>query len=310
MTQPRRDEATAQARERLGAALRRARGAAGVSTRQVPKGRSGTFYTSSHISLVESGSTAPSLELVNEYVAFGGDSAELRALYQQAEAAVAAADRRRRQGMDARDVRPPREGAAVNDRDEVRQHYVVVANEVRYLFDPDATIREVDCVTRLRAKTPGVRLYAAGYSYPADKRPGVLLIEPLEGATLDHLRESETGMITAYLKLSRDIDPSDPEPFTFSFRLHVDSAVRAEPRLRYFADVGIERLALGAQFPPEAEPKDLWWFGASDPVEAENRRPGRDLAHDGEGRYERIFNELVPTWCYGFAWSWDTPQGT
>ena len=58
MTQPR-DDATRQARERLGAALRRVRRAAGVTTRRVPKvGGSDTFYTSAHISLVESGATA------------------------------------------------------------------------------------------------------------------------------------------------------------------------------------------------------------------------------------------------------------
>jgi hypothetical protein len=93
-------------------------------------------------------------------------------------------------------------------------------------------------------------------------------------------------MIAAFLKLDRDLYPDDPEPFTFSFRLDVDSANRALPRLRYFADTGTER------------------------VEVENRRPGHELMHDGNGLYERTFDELVPTWCYGFAWSWDTPQGT
>lgn len=310
MTQPR-DDATRQARERLGAALRRVRQAAGVTTRQVPKaGGSETFYTSAHISLVESGATAPSLDLIEGYVRIGGDSAELRSLYHQAEAAATAADRRRRLGDSTPEPLPPRDGASVEDRDEVQRHYVVVAQEMHYRFNPDGSIQDCRALVRVRAKSPAVRLCYVGFIYPADQRPGVLSIEPGDGVTLDHLRESETGMIAAFLKLDRDLYPDEPEPFAFSFRLDVDSANRALPRLRYFADAGTERLVLSAEFLPEAEPKDLWWFGARDIVEVENRRPGHALMHDGNGLYERTFDELVPTWCYGFAWSWDAPQGT
>jgi hypothetical protein len=265
----------------------------------------GEFYSSAHISLAEAGKAAASPELIAAYVRIGGDAAELRSLHQLAEAATRAAGRQRRQGggPDPDSVRPPQEAKSVVDYEEVRAHYVVVAQEIHYRFNPAGAIADSRCVIRLRAKAPGVRLYYQGFTYPTDQRRGVLTVEPLAGLTVDDVRESDTGMIATYFKLDRDLGPDEADPYTVAYRIRVDSPVRATPRLRYFAAPGIERLVLKAEFPPEADPAVIWWFGARDIVEAEHRVPGRELQPSPSG-YERTFDDFVPSWCYGFAWNW------
>jgi hypothetical protein len=118
------------------------------------------------------------------------------------------------------------------------------------------------------------------------------------------LRESETGAVAVYFELDRELNPGDSEPMSASFRVLINSQVRALPRLRFFADSGTERLTVAAEFPPPVNPTALWWFAAADPIDAEYRAHGREVAPVGGGRYVRTFNDLVPTWCYGLAWTW------
>lgn len=298
-----RDDPILEARTRLGQALRRVRERAGLSTRQVPKAEPGKFYSSTQISQVESAKAVPSPELIDAYVAFGGDAPHLRALYQQAAAAANAAARRRRAGA-AAETLPPRDAKQVVDRHEVQEHYVIVSAEAHYRFSPVGSIVEVDCVARLRAKAPGVRLAYGGFTYVVEQRTGVLSVEPVSGATVADLRESDTGAMGFYWELDQDLHPSDPEPHTVAYRVFVDSTIRSLPRLRFFADVGTERLTVSAEFPREVEPAALWWFAAVDPIDAEYRVHGRELTVDETGRYRRTFDDLVPYWTYGLAWRW------
>lgn len=303
---PRRSRAPiSEAHARLGAAMRKARETAGLSTRRMPKDESGDFYSSGHISLAEAGAVAPSLELVDTYARVGGGMAELRSLYQQVTAATRMAGRRRRQGseLDA-GAWPPRDALATLDRHEVQEHYVVVSQEAQYSFTGTGAIRALVCTVQLRAKVPGVCLYHAAFAYPTDQRAGVLTVEPIFGATVADLRESVTGAVALYLRLDRDLHPDDLHPYFLSFRVRVGSRMRAAPRLRYFAGVGNERLVVRADYAPAAIPAAIWWFAAADVVDAELRLPGRELEPTDGGSYERTFDRLVPSWCYGFAWNW------
>ena len=305
-------KALSDAHARLGRALRATRTRAGVSTRLVPKNQlEQPYYSSGHISLVESGATAPSPELIEAYLGMPGcDSTEIHSLYEQMQAAPRDAGRRRRQGGgDDAAPRPPHDMSEVDSRHDVQQHYLVVSTKASYRFGPAGAIRDVVCTVTLRARAPSVRLYYSGFSYPADQRPGVLRIEARSGASLTAVQESPSGAVGAYFELDRELSPDDPAPHTVVFAVVVNSEQRAAPRLRYFAASGTERLILRAAFEAPAEPDSVWWFSVPDVVDAEHPVPGQDVPRGPAGVHERRYERLVPGWCYGFAWAWDSPSG-
>jgi hypothetical protein len=297
-----------EAHVRLGLALRTARTRAGISTRRVPKDPlGGAYFSSGHISQVEAGATAPSPELIEAYLAMpGSPAAEIRPLYEQMLAATREAGRRRRGGGGGGGSHPvpPQDPAEVTSRHDVQQHYLVASTEAHYRFGAGGGISEVLDTVTLRAKTPGVRLYYTGFSYPADQRPGVLRIEAVSGATVVATQESSSGAVGSYFRLDRELSPHDPDPYEVRFRVAVDSSARAAPRLRYFAFGGSELFVLRAGFTPPAEPGSVWWFAVPDVVDAEHPAPGQHVDRGPGGRFEHRFERLVPGWCYGFAWAW------
>jgi hypothetical protein len=290
---------------RLGNALRRARVAAGLSTRAVPRpGTGGTCFSSAHISLIERGHTAPSPELVEAYRLFADNPGELDALYEQLKAAVERAGRQRRHGKAAAGPAPPTRLTASLGPKDVERHYLVESSDTRYEFTSTGAIAEVSTRVMLRAKAPGVRLCCAAHQYAADRRPGVLRIDKVEGGTLVESRESDVGALQSFFELDRELSPADPEPYPFAFRLSVTSTERAEPRLRFYPDQGNRRLLLQASFPAEARPQRLWWFAGSNPVHAEYPTAANVLSPSADGTYRFGFEDLVSGWCYGFGWSW------
>jgi transcriptional regulator with XRE-family HTH domain len=289
---------------RLGQELQRIRKGAGVSTRQVRKSHSSQeHFSSGHISLVENGRTVPSPELIDAYAELAGESTRLRALYAQMLAAAASAARQRRGGTEQSESPAPQTLAEVTAREEIQQHYVVERHEAIYSFDPAGVIEFVHYSVALRAVSENVRLYCSGHQYAADPRIGVLQVQAESGASLASVRESVTGAVQSFFVLDRPIEPSDPEPFTVSYRLSVQSSVRSAPHLRYHAEDGNLSLVLHTRFRPPAVPTRIWWFGAK-LLDAEHHQPNNEFpVHDTHG-YSQTFEQLVPGWCYGFGWMW------
>lgn len=294
------------AHARLGGALRRTRLEAGLSTRQVPKLDGSGCFSSGHISLVEAGSTPPSAELVEAYAAVGGNSAELSSLYLQMLTASQQAARTRRGGTEAgARSGPPTAMSEVRDRSDVQRHYVVVSNEVHYSYGPTGAIREAMSTIALRARTPGVRLYFSGHTYPSDPRTGVVEVIPHANARIADIRESPSGAVTTYFLLDREISPEDPEPYVLQFRVIIHSDVRSIPRLRYFAAEGNQQLVLRAAFPESAMPLRLWWFAGQNAVDAEEQVSAEhELQVNSADAFGHLFDNLIPGWCYGFGWRW------
>ena len=182
-----------------------------------------------------------------------------------------------------------------------------MANDAAYSFDVNGGIREVRCGVALRALSPNTSLCYAGFSYPADARRGVLTLEPEAGATLLECRESPTGAIQAFLQLNSPISPSDAEDYLVTFVVHVSSIERALARLRYHAANGNQRLNLRAQFQPPCLPQQIWRFSGPDVVDAEHPLEENIFALSAPAVYGHVFEQLVPNWCYGFAWLWPAP---
>jgi transcriptional regulator with XRE-family HTH domain len=289
---------------RLGQELQRIRKAAGVSTRQVQKPYSAQeYFSSGHISLVENGRTVPSPELIDAYAKMVTDSAPVRALYVQMLAASASAARQRRGGTGGNETPAPQALAEVTTREEIQEHYVIERHVAEYSFDSGGAITWVDFKVVLRAISEGVRLYCCGHQYGADPRPGVLGIEAESGASLTATRESMTGALQSFFVLDRSIGPNDPEPFTVTYRLQVNSEQRSASYLRYHAEEGNLSMTLLTRFCPPAVPTRIWWFGAK-LLDAEQDQPANELSLDLAHAYSRTFEQLVPGWFYGFRWIW------
>jgi hypothetical protein len=295
-----------EAHARLGRALHRMREAAGLTTRQIPKpDPQHPFYSSPHISLVERGCAVPSHELIDAYVGIaGGHRQELLALLSQAAAASRLAANARRRGLTIEPTdAPPQVVSPELTRQDVQRHYSVVFNNATYLFDSNGCINQVICKVALRALSPDTALCYAGFSYPADTRRGVLRLEPDAGASLLECRESDTGAIQTFLQLDRTISPSDDENYLIALTLHVSSPERAVPRLRYHAADGNQQLSLRAEFKRPYNPKRVWKFSGPDVVDAEHPLD-ENIFPPASSAYEHTFDQLVPNWCYGFAWVW------
>jgi len=295
-----------EAHARLGQALRRARAASGRSTRQVPRlNLDHPYFSSGHISLVEHGRTVPSPELIDAYVALAANGAELRALYEQMLAASQESSRRRRRGDDLPDDRlPPQHLNEVSDRHDVQQHYIVETSKADYVFDERGAVKEVNTTVSIRARRAGVRLYYTAYTYQADQRPGVLDVEATGGCTLVGTRESASGALQSFFQLDETLSPADPEAYRLSFRISVESFVPCLPRLRYYAAAGNQTMILRAQFVPPALPSRIWWFGVSDPIDAEYPQQTSEFETRRPRDYNHVFDRLIPGWCYGFGWAW------
>jgi hypothetical protein len=294
-----------EAHQRLGRALRRVREANGATNRKVPKPGTGKpYFSSGYISQVEAGTVTSSTDLIDGYIALGGDHAELRALYAQVQAAVQESGRTRRRGGDAAPEQPPQRIEDVIVHEDVQRHYVTESDDASYAFTGGGTIETVEHIVTIRAKVPNVRLYYAGHRYGADRQPGVLRVDAISGATLAESQESDTGVLRSYFALDRTLSPDDLEPYQLAFRLTVNSTAQALPRLTFHNGAGLHRMVLRAQFRAPMLPKRIWWCSAPDTIDADAEQDGHELTADAGHVYRHPFDDLVPGWVYGFAWVW------
>jgi hypothetical protein len=197
----------------------------------------------------------------------------------------------------------------VRDRHDVQRHYIIVSNQAEYFYGPTGAIREAECTVALRARTPGVRLFYSGHSYPSDQRTGVVEIQSVAHARIAEKRESPSGAVATFFHLDRELFPADPEPHILKFRIIIHSNVSSVPRLRYFATEGNQQLILRAVFPEPAMPSRMWWFAQQDIVAAEQAIAEHELRLSVNGGYDHVFDDLIPGWCYGFAWQWPEHAG-
>jgi hypothetical protein len=51
-------------------------------------------------------------------------------------------------------------------------------------------------------------------------------------------------------------------------------------------------------------PPSAWWFAASDVLDVEHSQQGMQVASPKHDTFDHTFDDLVPGWCYGFAWTW------
>lgn len=282
----------------LGQALKRRRADARVTVRQVPG------FSPGHVSNVERGYVTPSQAFVETYIRLFGGAAELRALYAQMKRLSERDRNEQRAARFAREATPsPPEGLTADITSlDISNHYVTEAHEAECSFTPSGSIEELRITVYIRALTSGVRLYYAGAYYEAERRPGVVEVEAIEGLTLLEKVESEAGAVKAFFRLGQILNPDDPA-FRAVYRISVNSDRRAVPRLVYYASQGMLRMSLSANFSAGAYPRHLWHFSAPNIIGAQSETAAL-LEPVTQWRYSYDFQRPIPGWCYGFSWDW------
>jgi len=283
----------------LGVLLRRARLDAGAVTRSLG-------FSSGHISNVEGGYVTPSRYLLEAYIALGADRAVLFSLLDRIHEHSRTSRTLIKLGETAGDYSTvPRRVGDATSPDEVRRHYSVERYDVEFSFNEKGAITQVDSQVGIRALTPGVDFYYSGHAPDArNGRPQAVSVVPLSGCLVEHMNVSPLGACDAYLRLDRTLGPDDPETYELSYRVELSEDQRADPQIAYFTRPGVLAHRLSTRFAPPAVPTKLWWFGAVDSFDADRIRPQNLLDHSDDAVYQREFDQIVPGWCYGFAWLW------
>lgn len=290
-----------EAHAALGAALKRARTAAGATTRTLG-------YASGHISNVEGGHTTPSRTLLDAYIELGADRSEVQSLFDAVQTTVADA-------RDARHRSPARQGGATavgqidadTRPDDVRLQYAVQHYDLQLDFDGRGRLLSFAADVLIRAAVPGVRFYFTGLSLARDESRPEPAITVLDGAELERVHHYESGASDVYLRLARELHPDDPEPHRLAYVVRPADDVLADPAMHYAARVGTNHHSLTLRFTEPALPAKLWRVSASDAIASFRLGPQDELPVVADGVYAERFDRLTPGWTYGMSWLW--PKG-
>ena len=131
-------------------------------------------------------------------------------------------------------------------------------------------------------------------------------MEAGQGCQIERVTESHNGAVRLVIALDRDLEPQDPEPYVFSYRVLVHSSMRTHPYLLHQpGSANVLRYTVRAQFRPPGLPQRIWWFAAETEAEAEYAPDGECIFKpDPAGYYVKSFNKLFNGWCYGLSWHW------
>jgi hypothetical protein len=287
------------AHAKLGEELRRARIAAGKTTRNIPG------FSSGHISNVENGYAKPSRELVDMYIGFGGSRRRLLGALEEVTRVVEAkraAARRARHGSDLEETQP-----AITEQSsplDIRATYAVDTWERFMVLDNRGVMSEISNIVTVRAVRPGAHLFVGSTSYDADKRPGVETIEPGFGCEIAQLKESDLGYVEFVLRFGRTLQPTDKESFTFSYIIRVHSDNKMAPFFQVGSRTRVGNHLLRVKFSPPALPEKIWWFRCANYIEVEqDPAPEQILNYSSNHLYFRDFQDVEGEYV-GLSWYW------
>lgn len=291
-----------ECRQQLGAELRRVREAAGARTRALEPD-----FSRGYLSQVERAQKMPSSDLIETYIRkFHGDPETLRTLHDRAvdESRRNIREQQRRTHPISLDL-----DATADDPfspPAIKRRYSIEAKDASYFFNDRGIIEEVQLRYTIRAREPKTRLFYEGFRYRSEQRRGVLTIETGKGCQLARVKEGYDGAVKAFLLLDKELGPMDSEPYNFTFRIIVNSSVRAEPILFYMlGSATTRRYSLCAQFRTPSLPAQIWWFAVEGTTEAMMNEDAECIfPPDLNGHYSKEFSPLINGRCYGFGWLW------
>jgi hypothetical protein len=125
------------------------------------------------------------------------------------------------------------------------------------------------------------------------------------GCKVVTLEESDTGAVKLYAEFDKVINPSDPEPYAFSYATKIESQARAYPIVAYQTITTRTLLStIHVKFSNPSLPHSIWWFACPSLLEVAQPLPERTFPYSESGYYFHRFDDIVPQWLYGIAWTW------
>jgi hypothetical protein len=281
----------------LGSELRRARLAAGKTTRDMDG------YSSGHISNVENGHVTPSPELVRAYIAIGGDSASIMSCYDDVKQDGVQRARRRRQAQ--RPVAPVEDEPITPDSpaEVIRGSYRLHSLDVAFQLDARGAVTAITMINKIQALETPVRYILQTAGYGADPRRGVLSFEPGANCEIAKVVEYDSGLLDVTLSLNEPAMPGDSALTEFAFTVRTQTDKRANPYLRFYTHNLQHHHAVRVQFTPGALPKDIWWFRGRSHLDVETAVK-HQLAQNEANFYFCEFLNLRDEY-FGVAWEWE-----
>ena len=281
----------------LGRELRQLRVGAGKTLRNLGQ------YGSGYLSSIENGFDKCSRKVVEYYLdTCGGDRARLMNLFDAADRYSA---EQRQQQRDARHTEEAEQHELPPPSGDEAKPYVIVSEDAFYTLDDRGVMTDCKNTFTIRAIQPGVNGFMRTVTYEADKRPGVITVEARMGCKVTTLGESDTGAVKLFAEFDRALNPSDSDPYSFSYATKVSSTQRAYPVVAYQTiTTRVQQSAAHVQFSNVMPPKSIWWFACPTLTEVSIPRPERMFEVNESGYYFHRFDNIAPQWLYGIAWTW------
>lgn len=180
------------------------------------------------------------------------------------------------------------------------------AREFWYTFGPNRVVRDGLIAVELVALEPGEHSYRVHSEYYADRRPGVVDIEPAFGCEVDGEPVFDDDRTYVRLRLQCRLEKGDRHSLVYRVRVHTDKPCR--PVLMTVVANDEARMAKHIQFHPDAVPQDVWSFSdlplpATYSPESANQR----LISNAQSRnVGDSWRDLKVGLCYGLTWTWPT----
>lgn len=112
--------------------------------------------------------------------------------------------------------------------------------------------------------------------------------------------------MNGYFKLDQELSPADPEPYTFSFRMKLNSPVRSVPPCVGQFKANALRHVVQLQFAAPALPVKVWWFDVDTAIEIDADPPtSQYFALDPTGFYYKEFIRPRAGRLYGIHYAWE-----
>jgi len=295
-------EPKSELHEQLGNELRLLREARGLTQRRLAQLVG--LNSGGHVSNIEGGHEAPSQESLAKWVQVcGGQIGPLYMMLQQIHEAVETKKQAQRAAnkpaplVTAQDFYEPPDPGAL---------YYIVTSDMRFTLDERGFGKESRVALSIRAKVPGVDRFFTAWGYNGSTERGVVRPTSGFGCSVGEFSETDEGVIQGYFKLDRILDPSDPQPYEFSFRMVFNPTTRAVPPSTAQFRSDTQRHSVAIQFTPPALPVEVWWFDVATAVEVElDPPPERVFPDDPGGYYYKEFVRPRVGRLYGIDYRWE-----
>jgi len=190
------------------------------------------------------------------------------------------------------------------DSQPAKEPFTLDVSHDRYRFRPGRVIRDLYSERVVTSLAAGDHIFLAHHVYYADRREGVLEVEPEFGCekVSDFV---ENGLYYCMLALTKTLAVG--ETFRFSYRTHIRSDEPCTPVISHTEDFDTSQWVLDIEFAPGEVPAAFWIFAHVPYIQAQVRQYRLQVArpHDGSRYVRESWQGLQQGRAYGLDWAWE-----